>query len=259
MNVLAKFNLEDRVALITGTSLNGMGGASAMALAAAGAKVFLVDWSEENLQKVAGKIKETSEDVDYMVCDVSVEENCKAAVEACIERFGRLDIMALTAGISGIMVPGDFDVAFDTDNWRKINSINLDGVWFMVKYGHAHCAKGGVGSIIMIGSTASLKCAGSGAYTATKGAIRTLTHYLGKELGPLGVRVNTVYPGLTDTEMTHEFVVTEPVRAKYAEVCPLGRVGKPEDIAMGILFLASDASSYMTCQHLVIDGGMQFV
>ena len=259
MGAINKFDLDGRVALVTGTSLNGMGGASAMVLAEAGAMVFLVDQSEENVKKVAEKIKSARGTVEYYVCDVSVEENCKAAVEACVSIFGRLDIMVLTAGIPGTFEPGNYDVVFDTENWRRINGVNLDGVWFMVKYGYAECAKGGVGSIIMTGSTASLKCAGSGAYTATKGAVRTLTHFFCKEFGALGIRVNTIYPGLTVTEMTHPFADSEPVRQRYKEVCPLGRVGMPEDIAMGVLYLASDASSYVTGQQLVIDGGMQFV
>ncbi|MDR1495582.1 MAG: SDR family oxidoreductase [Clostridiales Family XIII bacterium] len=258
MKFFDKFDLTGRVALITGTSLHGIGGAAAMALSEAGAKVFLVDWNKENLEKVASAIGTSDKNIGYKQCDVSEESNCKAAVEACIEKFGRLDIMVLTAGIPGKLVPGDFNVVFDTENWRKVNNINLDGIWFMIKYGHTECAKGGVGSIIMLGSSASHKVVGAGAYTATKGAIRSLTHFFGKELGRLGIRVNTIHPGLIDTEMTHEFAAGEAAAKFYAETYPIGRVGKPEEIAMGVLFLASDASSYMTGQHLVIDGGLQF-
>ena len=163
--------------------------------------------------------------------------------------------MVLSAGISGMSLSGGMEAAFDVDNWKRVQAINLDSVFYMVKYGWEECAKGGVGSIIPVASLAAWKAAGSVAYTATKGAIRSMTPCLAKLLAPHGVRLNTLYPGFIDTDMTHAATEFEPfVRAKLESI-PMGRFGTVDDCAYGVLYLASDASSFMTGQHLVIDGG----
>ena len=251
----ALFDLTGRVALITGASSHGIGNAAAKLLAANGARVFLTARREDKLQAAVAEIEAAGGDAAYAVTDVSKEEDCKAAVEACVERFGRLDIMVLSAGISGLSLSGGMEAAFDVDNWKKLQGINLDGVFYMTKYGWEECAKNGVGSIIPIASLAAWKAAGSVAYTATKGAIRSMTPCLGKMLAPHGVRFNTFYPGFIDTDMTHAATEYEPfAKAKLASL-PIGRFGKVDDCAYGILYLASDASSFMTGQHLVVDGG----
>lgn len=250
------FDLTGRVALITGASSYGIGSASARLLALHGARVFLTARREDKLKEVADEIIADGGVAAFMAADVSNEEECKASVDACIETFGKLDIMVLSAGICGAFAPGNPDVTFDSDNWRKVNSINLDGVFWMIKHGHAECAKGGVGSIIPISSLAAWKADGSAAYTATKGAIRSLTHNLGKEFAPKGIRINSLYPGLTDTDMTHGALGDETVGPMMLQGVPLGYFGTAEDMAYAVLFLASDASRFMTGQHIVIDGGM---
>ena len=249
------FDLTDRVALVTGASSYGIGSVSAKVLAANGAKVFLTARREDKLAEVAAEIEAAGGEVGYAACDVSSEEQCKAAVEACVSKFGRLDIMVLSAGISGLPSRGDMNMVFDTDNWRNVQGINLDGVFWMMKYGWEECAKNGVGSIIPVASLAAWTADGSAAYTATKGAIRSLTHNLASTLAPHNVRVNTIYPGLIDTDMTHGMMAYPQLVEQFQAKIPLGRFGEPEDIAYGILFLASDASSFMTGQHLVMDGG----
>ena len=249
------FDLTGRVALVTGASSHGIGSVSAKVLAANGAKVFLVARREDKLAEVAAEIEASGGEVGFVACDVASEEQCKAAVEACVSQFGRLDIMVLSAGISGLPSRGDMNMVFDTDNWRKVQGINLDGVFWMMKYGWEECAKNGVGSIIPVASLAAWTADGSAAYTATKGAIRSLTHNLGRALAPYKVRVNTIYPGLIDTDMTHGMMAYPQLVEQFQAKIPLGRFGEPEDIAYGILFLASDASSFMTGQHLVMDGG----
>jgi NAD(P)-dependent dehydrogenase (short-subunit alcohol dehydrogenase family) len=257
MGVSGVFNLAGRVALITGASSWGIGSVSAKLLADAGAAVFLVARREDKLLEIANEIETAGGTVGYHACDVSSEEDCKAAVEACVAQFGRLDIMLLAAGISGkpSSTARGFDDYFDSENWRKVLGINLDGTFWMVKHGHVECAKGGVGSIIMVGSLASWTAAGSGAYTATKGAIRSMTHSLGKALAPLKVRVNTVYPGMIDTDMTHGAVANDDYRKMFLASIPLARIGTADDIANCVLYLASDASSFVTAQHFVVDGG----
>lgn len=249
------FDLTGRVALITGASSYGIGSVSAKVLAANGAKVFLTARREDKLAEVAAEIEAAGGEVGYCSCDVSSEEQCKAAVEACVAQFGRLDIMVLSAGISGLPSRGDMNMVFDSDNWRNVQGINLDGVFWMMKYGWEECAKNGVGSIIPVASLAAWTADGSAAYTAAKGAIRSLTHNLGSALAPYKVRVNTIYPGLIDTDMTHGMMAYPQLVEQFKAKIPLGRFGEPEDIAYGILFLASDAASFMTGQHLVMDGG----
>lgn len=249
------FDLTGRVALITGASSHGIGNESAKILAAHGAKVFLTARREGKLKEAVAEIEAAGGVASFKVTDVSSEEQCKAAVEACIAEYGRLDIMVLSAGISGLSPSGGMEAIFDSENWKKVQGINLDGVFYMIKHGWEECAKNGVGSIIPVASLAAWRAEGSLAYTATKGAIRSMTHNLGALLAPQGVRVNTFYPGLIDTDMTHQATLYEPFVEMKMKKIPLGRFGTVDDCANAVLFLASDASSFMVGQHLVVDGG----
>ena len=262
MSFIEACDLTGRVALITGASTRGIGSACAKEFAKLGAKVFLTARREEKLAKMAAEIEAAGGEAGYKACDVSDEEQCKAAIEACVEKFGRLDIMVLSAGISGMSMR-EFEKGFDSDNWRKVSSINLDGVFYMVKHGYKECAKHGVGSIIPIVSLAGYMVNGSIAYTATKGALARLIPYWGKYMGPMGVRVNGIAPGFTDTNMTNPEGVEKTDMAAFvkkmhkdkAEALPVRREGEPEDMAYAACYLASDASSFMTGQTLIIDGG----
>lgn len=249
------YDLTGRVALITGASSHGIGNESAKLLAQHGAKVFLTARREEKLQEAVAEIEAAGGVASYMAIDVSNEDECKAAVEACVAEFGRLDIMVLAAGISGLSPSGGPEAWFDTENWKNVRHINLDGVFYMIKHGWEECAKNGVGAIVPIGSLASWHAAGSPAYTATKGAIRALTQWYGRNLGEKGVRVNAMYPGLIDTDMTHRATLYEPFAEAQMKKVAIKRFGVPEDCANAVLYLVSDASSWMTGQHLVVDGG----
>ena len=254
-NGLDKYDLTGRVALITGANTHGIGNEAAKLLASNGAKVFLTARREEKLVKAVEEIEAAGGVAAYKVTDVSREEDCKAAVEACVDTFGRLDIMVLSAGTSGKSISGGMEAVFDTENWNAVLGTNLSGTFWMIKHGYQECGKHGKGAIIPIGSLASWHVDGSAAYTATKYAIRGLTPWLAKALAPYGVRVNTFYPGLIDTDMTSAAVRYDAFIKPELEKTPLGRVGEVEDCAQGILFLASDASEWMTGQHLVFDGG----
>lgn len=255
MSDLSMFDLTGRVALITGASSHGIGNESAKTLAANGAKVFLTARRETELKKAVQEIEEAGGIAAYRVTDVSIEEECKAAVEACVAEFGQLDIMVLSAGISGKSASGGFDAVFDTENYRNVLGINLDGVFWMMKYGYVECGKGGHGAIIPIGSLASWHATGSAAYTVTKYAIRGLTQWFGKNFATLGIRVNTLYPGVIETDMTQQACDHEEASKMLMKNIPMGRFGQVSDCANAVLFLASDASGWMTGQHLVVDGG----
>ncbi|WP_172135820.1 SDR family NAD(P)-dependent oxidoreductase [Adlercreutzia sp. ZJ473] len=252
-----RYTVQDRVAIITGASSRGIGNAAAKELAAHGAKVCLVARREDKLKDAVGEIAEAGGTAMYVVADVSREDDCKRAVEECVARFGKLDIMVLASGIAGTP-PQSLDDMFDTEEYRRVLSVNLDGVFFMVKHGYAECAKGGHGSIVFINSLAGFKAAGFLPYSASKGAIRSWTKLLAKKLAPLGVRVNAIIPGMIDTDMTHPAgydELFEGIAANAVKGIPLGRLGTPADCAKGILFLASDASEWTTGYSLAIDGG----
>lgn len=256
MAVSDMLDLTGRVALITGASSRGIGAGAAEALAAAGAKVFLVARREENLKVKAAAIEAAGGTAAYTACDVSDENQCEAAVKACVDIFGRLDIMVLSAGICG-MFSEDIEDYFDTEDWEEVLGINLYGSMYFIKHGWEECAKNGVGSIVALSSMAALKVDGMLAYTATKGALLRMVPFLAKNLGPEGVRVNAIAPGLIDTEMTNPpgFDTSETLHVPAAEKAPLRRCASIEDCANAILFLASDGARAITGQTIAIDGG----
>lgn len=251
------FDLTGRVALITGASSRGIGSAAAKILSEHGARVFLVARREDKLAAMCENIRQEGGQADYFAGDVSDEDACRAAAAKCVKVFGRLDILFLAAGISGNR-PGSIEDMFDTESYRKVMGINLDGTFFMVKYGWPECAKNGCGSIIMVDSLAGFKAAGHVPYSASKGAIRAWTKLFAKTFAAKKIRVNSIVPGLTDSEMIHpegsDCQFNAHVDALAGRI-PLGRLGTPDDMAAGVLYLASDASSWVTGQCLIIDGG----
>jgi NAD(P)-dependent dehydrogenase (short-subunit alcohol dehydrogenase family) len=246
--------LEGKVAIITGAG-GDIGKEIARQFVAEGAKIVIAGRNVDKLKKAAAEIGISADDYLAVSTDISDEAAVEALVEAAKEKFGKLDIMVLSAGISGLSASGGYDAVFDTDNWRNVMGVNLDGVFFMMKYGAKECAKGGHGAIVPVSSLAAWKAEGAAAYTATKGALRSLTHYFGKMLAPMGVRVNSFYPGLIDTDMTHPAVTHEQYGPMMLKGIPLGRFGTVDDCAYAVLYLASDASGFMTGQHLIVDGG----
>ncbi|MGI6218201.1 MAG: SDR family NAD(P)-dependent oxidoreductase, partial [Coriobacteriales bacterium] len=149
MSVSENYDLSGRVAIITGASSRGIGYGAACALAAQGAKVFLVARREELLAKHVEEIEKAGGEATYLASDVSSEDGCAKAVDACIEKYGRLDIMVLSAGISG-MYAEDLEGFFDSDDWEEVLNTNLNGVYHMFQHGYPECAKNGVGSIVPI-------------------------------------------------------------------------------------------------------------
>lgn len=252
MNYQKAFDLSGRVALITGGG-NGIGKGCAKLLADAGASVMIVDLREDSACAVCDEIQEAGGSAAFFQADLSKEENCKAAVDACVSQFGRLDILINSAGTQG--ANGDLEKELSDENYRFIMAVDLDATVFMAKYAYPFCAQHGKGSIINISSLAALEARGPVVYAAAKGAIRSFSRAMAKRLGPQKIRVNTIYPGLIVTEMTAKILERPELEKHYRDESPLGILGHTEDIAYCALYLASDASVFVTGQDFVIDGG----
>ncbi len=252
MKGLDAFRVDGKVALITGGGA-GIGKSCALLLSQAGAKVFIADIVAERTEQVKAEVLSGGGYCAYAVADLSVEENCRQVVEACIRTFGRLDILINSAGTQGNH--GDLEKEMDTANFEKVMKVDFNSVFMMIKYSWPYMSEQGEGSIINIASLAALKCNGPLVYTAAKGAIRSYSHTLANRLGKRGVRVNVIYPGFVLTEMTRGVLERPELKKHFEDESPLGILGEAEDIAYCALYLSSNASRFVTGQDFVIDGG----
>lgn len=246
------FSLSGRVAIITGGG-SGIGKACALALADAGAIVMVAGRRQQKLEETKAEIEKAGGICGTYAADLTQENNCRGLVAACKEQFGRVDILINSAGSRG--THGSLDVELTEENLRSTMAVDFDSTFFTMKYAYPACAEHGVGSIINITSLAALAARGPVVYSAAKGAVRSFSRCMAKRLGPKGVRVNTIYPGFVITEMT-EGVLNDPQQKAHFEAeSPLGLIGKADDIAACALYLASDASRFVTGQEFVLDGG----
>lgn len=246
------FDLTGRVALITGGG-SGIGKGCAIALAEAGAKVMVVGRRLSKLEEVKAETEALGGVCECFSADLTEEAACKAMVDACVEKFGRLDILVNSAGGRG--AHGDLAVEFSTENLRETMTLDFDSTFNAIKYAYPEMEKSGVGSVINIASLAALRASGPIVYSAAKGAVKSMSKTLAKRLGDKKIRVNTIYPGFIVTEMTAGVMDHPEVRAKYEAESPLGLLGQAEDIAYCALYLASDAAKFVTGQDFVVDGG----
>jgi NAD(P)-dependent dehydrogenase (short-subunit alcohol dehydrogenase family) len=255
--------VKDKVAIVTGGA-SGIGAACARTLAREGAKVVVTDIDERLGGAVVKEIAKATGEAVFVRHDVTQEAQWPAVIEAAEKRFKGLHIMVANAGI-GIMVPQVWDMSLA--DWQRQQAINLDGVFLSVKHAvPAMQRAGGKGSIVVISSVAGLRGSpGLAAYCATKGGVRLLAKAVAMECAQAGlaIRVNSVHPGIIDTPIwgkipTGAARANAPIdpheRAKAA--VPAGFAGAAQDIADGVLFLASEESRYMTGTELVIDGGI---
>jgi NAD(P)-dependent dehydrogenase (short-subunit alcohol dehydrogenase family) len=261
--------VQGKVALVTGGA-SGIGEACAELLAREGASVAVTDVDELRGPEVVARIRKAGGEASFWHHDVTSEPRWIEVVAEVEKRHGRLDILVSNAGI-GVFVPSITDMSLL--DWQRQNAINLDGVFLSVK----HClplmrktGKQGMGggSIIMMSSLAGLRGApGLSAYSATKGGVRLFAKSIAMECATVGdgIRVNSVHPGVIDTPIWGKIPTEAEGRGQNAPIdpeerariaTPLARAGQASEIASGVLFLASDASSYMTGSELVIDGGM---
>ena len=254
--------LKGKVAMITGGA-SGIGAASARLFAEHGAGVAIADLNDNLGRQLADEITAAGGSALYRHLDTSVEDEWRDAMEAVLERFGRLDIMLNAAGVSGRGSDGATSptvASLDLDNWNHVMAVNATGVFLGTKHAIEPMLVAGGGSIINISSIYGIVGSiNNAAYHASKGAVRTFTKGAAAQYAKQGIRVNSVHPGFVDSPMTQP-VHDDPERAgpRLAQT-PAGRFGQPMDIAFGCLFLACDESAWMTGAELVIDGGMTAV
>ena len=256
--------LKGKAAIVTGGA-SGIGAACARTLAREGAQVMITDIDDARGKDLAAEIGKAGGKASFQHQDVTDEAAWGPVVAETEKQFGRLDIMVANAGI-GIMVPiWDMTLA----DWRRQTAINLDGVFLSVKYAIPAMRRAGGGSIVMISSVAGLRGSpGLAGYCATKGGVRLFAKAVAMECAQAGlnIRVNSVHPGIIDTPIWGKIPVAAAAsRGTNAPIdpheratvaVPMGVAGSAQDIANGVLFLCSEASSHMTASELVIDGGM---
>lgn len=245
--------LENKVAIITGAA-GGLGAAAAVLFAKEGAKVVLTDIQEEGLKKVVEQIAADGGTASYILHDVISEEDWDKVVEKTIDLYGTIDVLVNNAGITGNILTSLEQTA--VAEFKKVMDINLLSQFIGIKAVVPSMKKNKGGSIINISSIAGLVgSAKATAYTASKGAVRIFTKGAAAEFATDNIRVNSVHPGYVATPMTEALPKAEEFRKMAIGITPLGREAAPNEIAYGILYLASDESSYTTGSEMVIDGG----
>ena len=235
--------LEGKVAMVTGAA-SGIGRATSLTLAREGAAVMCADVNTEGAQETADAIAAAGGTAAVFQLDVTDEEAVQAALAATVEQLGALHILVNDAGISG-----------RTHEYHDVIDVNLNGVYYCMKYGAALIEQHGGGSIVSLSSIMGLVGGSAPGYTASKHGVLGLTRNYALMYGGRGVRVNCVNPGYIETPMTAQMLEDEQRRVDAVGLHPIGRLGKAEDVANAILFLASDDASFVTGVALPVDGG----
>jgi gluconate 5-dehydrogenase len=249
------FDLEGRIAVVTGAS-SGLGADAAVAYAAYGADVALLARRFEKLQETAKKVEALGKRALPIVCDVGDEENVKAAIEEVIATFGKIDILLNNAGITS---RGGVD-ELKLENWDRVVATNMTGIFLMSKYVIPHMKERHYGKVINVASVNALiadkyPLLSRHAYNATKSGVRGLTMGMAASYGLDNITVNSVSPGLFETEMTKDTLFKfEPLVKTYNALSPFGRPGDHGELNGTIIYLSSEASSYVSGQHIVVDG-----
>jgi NAD(P)-dependent dehydrogenase (short-subunit alcohol dehydrogenase family) len=252
----ARVRLQDKVTIITGAG-GGMGRTAARMFAAEGARVVCVDVTEEMAESAAAEARAAGGEATSVAGDVSKEDDARRMVDHAVATFGRVDALYNNAGI---MPAADHSVIdTDVETWDKVMAVNVRGVFLGCKYAIPKMVEQGAGSIINVASfVAILGCSvPQDAYTASKGAVLSLTRSLAVQFAPQGVRTNAISPGPIETPLLMDWLVKdeEAKRIRLARN-PTGRFGKPEEIVHVAVYLASDESRWTNGANLVIDGGI---
>lgn len=251
--------LENRVAIITGGA-RGIGLAAAKRFVAEGARALLVDVDEVAVQRAAAEVGDAA---SGLRADVTRPEEVERYVDACVERFGGVDVFLNNAGVEGVVKP---IVDAPVEAFDHVIAVNVRGVWLGLKYVIPQMAKRGGGSIVITSSVAGIHgYAGVSPYVTSKHAVIGMMRTAALECAPLNIRVNTVNPAPIETRMMRSledgFAPGEPAQAKQQILAgiPIGRYGTPEEVADLMLFLASDDSRYCTGGVYMVDGGISAV
>jgi NAD(P)-dependent dehydrogenase (short-subunit alcohol dehydrogenase family) len=244
-------SLQGKVAIVTGAS-RGIGEAIARAFVADGAKVVLAARKIDGLEKVAASL---GENALAIAAHTGKEEDCERLVSAAVAKFGKVDVLVNNAATNPYFGPM---IDIDEGAWDKTFEVNLKGYFWMAREVARHLrGREAPGSIVNISSVTGLEAAPlQGVYAMTKAAIISMTKTLAYELAANKIRVNAIAPGFIETRFSSAIVANETLAAEVLRKTPLGRVGTPDEIAGGALYLASDSASFLTGHTLVIDGGM---
>ena len=248
--------LENKIAIITGAA-SGIGAATARLFAAEGATLVITDVNESKLKTIADEISQLGGIVLPLKQDVSSEKDWQTVVDATIHTFGQLNILVNNAGIT---IRSDAWADIPVSDFQKILEVNLTSQFIGTRAVAGHIIASGGGSIINMSSTAGfIATSAHPAYTASKGGSRLLTKAAAREYAKANLRVNSIHPGFTRTELTAPYLESEEGRLAIQAQNPMGRAGEAIEIAKAILFLASEDSSFMTGTELVVDGGQTCV
>ncbi|MEP7209633.1 MAG: glucose 1-dehydrogenase [Alphaproteobacteria bacterium] len=248
--------LANKVAIVTGAAV-GLGRASVIRMAEAGASVAILDVLQKEGEALAAELTARDLKVGFWRCDVSSEHDVAESIAAVVRRFGRLDIVVNNAGVAGPSRPTH---EITEAEWDWVQAINVKGVFFCTKHAIAHLRRAGGGSIINLSSIYGLVGAPDlPPYHASKGAVRLMSKTDALIYAPDKIRVNSIHPGFIWTPMVEGYLrgagdVAEGRKATDA-LHPLGHMGEPDDIAWGVVYLASDEAKFVTGSELVIDGG----
>jgi NAD(P)-dependent dehydrogenase (short-subunit alcohol dehydrogenase family) len=248
--------MEGKAVIVTGGAL-GIGRATCELLAREGAKVAIVDLLDEEGRELAGKIGRAGGTARYWRADVASESDVQRVFREIGEAFGRIDVLVNNAGISGANKPTH---ELSEEEWDRVQAVNVKGVFFCTKHAVPWMLQAGGGSIVNLSSIYGLVGApDSPPYHASKGAVRLMSKTDALLYAKQGVRVNSVHPGFIWTPMVEKYLRAqgdvEQLRRGLDALHPLGRIGEPEEVAYGILYLACDESKFVTGSELVIDGG----
>ena len=244
--------LAGKSCLISGGA-KGLGAAQARLFAREGGRVAVGDILESDGTRLVGELRTSGVDSLFVRLDVTSEADWESAVGAVMEGFGALDVLVNNAGIYNRALVEDTTL----EEWERVMSVNSTGVFLGTKHAVPAMRRSGGGSIVNMSSVAGLVGSRTQTvYNASKGAVRLLTKSTAVQYAADGIRANSVHPGVIETDMMKEVVRNEDERATRMSLTPIGRFGTAEDVAHGVLFLASDEASYVTGAELVIDGGL---
>jgi NAD(P)-dependent dehydrogenase (short-subunit alcohol dehydrogenase family) len=244
--------LKNKVAIVTGAS-SGIGKSVSELYAREGAVVVLSDINQELGEKVTAGIREAGGEAIFVRADVSKPSDCENMVKATLDKYGRLDFACNNAGIGGDQNPtADYSIAA----WEKAISVNLSGVFYCMKYEIPAMLKSGGGSIINMASILGrVGFAGAVGYVAAKHGVLGMTKTAAMEYAPQGVRVNVVGPGFISTPLIQELENNPEINNMLISLHPIGRLGKPEEVAELVMWLSSEKASFVTGAYIPVDGG----